>query len=83
VIRTVRARRAGATAAPTRHPVWVHRPTGDGPALPAHLPTFRIAASWRDVVEAVTREQGGRQRLRAVIYPCGPLQWLPPPPTAS
>lgn len=83
VIRTVRARRANVATPPARHPVWVHRPTGDGPALPPHLPTFRIASSWSDVVDAVTREQGGRERLRAVVYPCGPLQWLQPPaPTA-
>jgi nickel-dependent lactate racemase len=83
IMRTLRARRVDAAAPPTRHPVLVHRPIDGAATLPPHLPGFRLASSWGDVVDAVTREQGGRTNLRAVVYPCGPLQWLQRPHPAS
>jgi nickel-dependent lactate racemase len=76
--RTLHARRARDTA-PSRHPIWMHRPVEGGPPLPAQVAGFRFGPSWTGVLAAVAREQGGRENLRAVVYPCGPLQWVRAP----
>lgn len=61
------------------NPVWMYRPpVADAPALPATVPGMRVTSSWEDVVEAVTREHGGRPDLRVLVYGCAPLQWLQP-----
>jgi nickel-dependent lactate racemase len=60
-----------------------------GPIFPSLLqqaPGIRLTRSWRDVLVAVEREQGGRKDLKVAIYPCAPLQCIVqnhPPHTAS
>ncbi len=70
-------RRAPATATPPveRNPVIFH-PTAPPSSLPPSMGGMRTEASWERILEAVEREQGGRTQLRAVVYPCGPLQVL-------
>jgi hypothetical protein len=43
----------------------------------AEIPGMRVTtSSWDEIVEAVSREQGGREALRALVYSCAPLQSL-------
>ncbi len=44
--------------------------------LPAVIPGMSVVDSWRAVVEAVEREQGGKRALKVVVYPCSPLHCL-------
>ncbi len=69
-------RRGGTRPAP-RHPIWLYRPdAAHAPSLPAEIPGIRVTSSWEQVLEAVRREQGGRDALRATVYTCAPLQWF-------
>jgi nickel-dependent lactate racemase len=57
--------------------VWLFRPAPAGAAsLPAGVPGITITRSWSDVLGAVSREQGGRDDLRAAVYSTASLQWL-------
>jgi len=60
-------------------PIWLYRPPAEGGAaasLPAAIPGMRAASSWDEILEAVRREQGGEQALKAELYVCTPLQWI-------
>jgi nickel-dependent lactate racemase len=60
-----------------RNPIWLYRPAAaNGPSLPAEIPGIRVTSSWDEIIEAVRREQSGRDALRATVYTCAPLQWL-------
>ena len=60
-----------------RNPIWLYQPNvADAPTLTAEIPGMRVASSWDEIVEAVSREQQGRDHLRVVTYGCAPLQWL-------
>lgn len=56
-----------------RHPIWLYTP--NAACLPA-VAGIRPTDSWEEVLGAVHEEQGSRERLHAVLYPCSPLQWL-------
>jgi nickel-dependent lactate racemase len=72
--RLSRRRGAGRTG---RNPIWLYRPdVADAARLPAEIPGMRVTSSWDEIVEAVSREQGGREALRALVYSCAPLQCL-------
>ena len=59
------------------NPIWLYRPNADNAAsLPAEIPGMRVTSSWEEIVEAVRREQGGRDDLRAAVYSAAALQWL-------
>jgi len=57
------------------HPIWLYRP-GGGTPLPLDLAGLRFADEWSQVVESVRAEQGGKQRLRVIVYPCAPMQFF-------
>jgi hypothetical protein len=60
-----------------RNPIWLYRPNAaNGPSLPAEIPGIRVTSSWDEIIEAVRREQSGRDTLRATVYSCAALQWL-------
>jgi hypothetical protein len=60
-----------------RNPIWLYQPNvADAPTLTAEIPGMRVASSWDEIVEAVNREQQGRDRLRVMTYGCAALQWL-------
>jgi lactate racemase len=60
-----------------RNPIWLYRPAAvNGPSLPAEIPGIRVTSSWNEIIEAVRREQSGRDALRATVYSCAPLQWF-------
>jgi len=65
-------------AGPTGHkPIWLYRPdVANAARLPAEIPGMRVTSSWDEIVESVSREQGGRRVLRALLYSCAPLQCL-------
>jgi hypothetical protein len=70
-------RSRGGEAPAERKPVWMYRPAAPGAApLPPDIPGMRVTSSWEEVVDAVAREQGGRDDLRAVVYCCASLQWI-------
>jgi nickel-dependent lactate racemase len=58
-----------------QNPIWLYRPGDQLEDLPP-IPGFRIASSWPQIVQAVEAEQGGKKRLKALLYPCAPLQRL-------
>ena len=49
-------------------------PTATAEPFPARLGDLRPEPAWERILERVTEEQGGREHLRAVLYPCAPLQ---------
>ena len=52
-----------------RNPIWLYRPAAvNGPSLPAEIPGIRVTSSWDEIIEAVRREQSGRDALRATVY---------------
>jgi len=58
-----------------RRPIVLH-PTTSGVGLPAMLAGMRVEPSWERVLEILHREQAKTARIRAVVYPCSPLQVL-------
>ena len=79
LIRKVVRKATGQTAAPhpvRRNPIRLYSPlptSWDPTLLPSHIHTTQ---SWSEIVDAVQREHPGKQSLRAVLYPCAPLQIL-------
>jgi nickel-dependent lactate racemase len=71
------SRRVGAGQA-AGNPIWLYRPeVAHAANLPAEIPGIRVTASWNEIVESVSREQGGREALRAVVYSCATsVAWL-------
>lgn len=55
-------------------PILFHPTTGTD--LPPTLAGMRTEPSWERLVEIVEREQAQVARIRAVVYPCSPLQVL-------
>lgn len=50
---------------------------GAGPGdLPETIPGMRPVYDWEEILRQIDREQAGKARLRAVVYPCAPLQVL-------
>ncbi|MGH9076860.1 MAG: lactate racemase domain-containing protein [Acidimicrobiales bacterium] len=74
----IRAGRAGPTAAeagPTR-PIHLYRPAADGaPPIDARGAGVVATSTWEEILARVSAEQGDGP-LRAVVYPCAPLQRL-------
>lgn len=54
--------------------VWLYR-TGDlAVQMPSRVPGINITSEWREILEAVRKEQSNRDNLRALVYPCAFLQ---------
>jgi lactate racemase len=64
--------------APTspKNPIWLYRTGSHSDALPSPVRGMRTLSDWRQVLEIVHQEQGGRDDLNVVVYPCAPLQVL-------
>jgi nickel-dependent lactate racemase len=60
----------------TRLPIWFYQPLDRAGTLPSNIPGFRLAHSWPEIVQGIEKEQGHRKSLKAVVYPCSPLQCL-------
>jgi nickel-dependent lactate racemase len=58
------------------HPVWLYRPGVHAEPLPSQIPGMRVVCDWSEVLEQVKREQGDKNHIRVLIYPCAPLQCL-------
>lgn len=58
--------------------VWLYRPDTTSDDLPRNARGIRVTSSWAEIVQAVRKEQGGRDDLKVLLYPCAPLQWLDP-----
>jgi lactate racemase len=59
-----------------KNPIWLYRTGTHSDALPSSERGIRILCDWRQVLETVRQEQGGRDDLDVVVYPCAPLQVL-------
>lgn len=59
-----------------KNPVWLYRPGVQSVPLPSTMRGVHIRESWTEIVQAVKNEQGGRDRLKVLLYPCAPLQYL-------
>jgi lactate racemase len=72
-----RLSRRGRAGRADGNPIWLYRPhVEDAARLPAEIPGIRVTSCWDEIVEAVSREQGGRDSLRVMVYCCAALQWL-------
>lgn len=58
------------------NPIWLYRTGSHTDVLPSPVRGIRVLNSWSEVLERVRKEQQGRTKLKAVIYPCAPLQVL-------
>jgi len=54
--------------------LWLYRPGEHLEDLPPRIASIRIVKSWDEILRAVTMEQNGRTRIKALVYPCAPLQ---------
>lgn len=77
-IRKIRTTANGSSHHGPRNPVWLYRPQINSEPLRHTVPFIRVAESWEEILDAVTREQEGRKYVRAAVYPCAPLQVLRP-----
>ncbi len=59
------------------NPIWLYQTEPTSPDLPAKA-GISITRSWQEVLDNVAREQGQKQRLKVVIYPCAAMQFLDP-----
>lgn len=73
-------RRAGTASRlagrPEVRPILLYVPGQRPVGLPAELPGMTLVHEWADVLARIGDEQGGRDALEVVIYPCAPLQVL-------
>jgi nickel-dependent lactate racemase len=66
---------ADSRAAVGARPLWLYR-TSPGDDLPAQIPGMQVTSSWEKIVQQVRAEQGGKERLKVLVYPCAPLQCI-------
>jgi nickel-dependent lactate racemase len=57
-----------------RLPIIMYQTMHPTRPLPDRLPGMQIVATWAEVIDAVRSQQGGRNDLTVVVYPCAPLQ---------
>jgi lactate racemase len=72
----VRRESAAARTEEAANPIWLYVPGAAGKPLPTAIPGMTAVYSWAEIVEEVEREQSGKRSLKAVVYPCAPLQVL-------
>jgi nickel-dependent lactate racemase len=66
---------AGKTEArKAKNPIWMYRTGVQRNGLPPTLRGMRILHNWDEILNRVREEQGGRDNLNVVVYPCAPLQ---------
>ena len=62
-----------------KKPIWLYRTGIHVEPLPSEIPfQIRATSSWSEIVRAVQKEQPEKTRLKVLLYPCAPLQWLDP-----
>jgi lactate racemase len=59
-----------------QHQVWLYRPGQHSEPLPPRISSIQVEECWEQILQAVSVEQRGKKHLRALVYPCGPLQIL-------
>jgi lactate racemase len=68
---------SGVSRAPAKrvfnNPIWIYRVTNARQVVLPTVAGVKISSSWSDILEAISQEQGRRQPLKVVIYPCAPL----------
>jgi nickel-dependent lactate racemase len=67
-------RRRHGTPAPSTVPILLYQTVDPARSLPERLPGMTVVGSWADVIGSVRAQQGGRDDLTVVVYPCAPLQ---------
>ncbi len=65
----------GSKAAAGARPIWLYRTSLRGD-LPARIPGMKVTSSWGKIVHEVRAEQGGKEPLKVLVYPCAPLQCI-------
>ena len=56
------------------NPIWLYRPGDHSEKLPPFVPGINITSEWSEILKAIRNEQGNRDHLRVLIYPCAVLQ---------
>lgn len=57
-------------------PIWLYAVGRPPESLPAKIPEMVAVYEWSEILERIRQEQRGRSKLKAVVYPCSPLQVL-------
>ncbi len=58
------------------NPIWLYRTGNHSDVLPSPVRDIRTVSNWSQILEIIRKEQGGRNNLSVVVYPCAPLQIL-------
>jgi nickel-dependent lactate racemase len=72
--RSPETRRGGSTS--RENSIWLYVPGSSPSELPDTIPGMKPVYSWTRVLEKIASEQTGRDSLKAIVYPCAPLQVL-------
>jgi nickel-dependent lactate racemase len=64
----------GADNGKPSNPVWLYRTGDQAVKLPHKVPGINITSEWREIIEAVSKEQPKQDNLRVLVYPCSFLQ---------
>jgi nickel-dependent lactate racemase len=80
-LQAVRRRRSlrlpGKSGSESTYPIWLYRTeTETKHPLPVRIPGMQATSCWPEILDAITKEQQGKQSLKVLIYPCAPLQCL-------
>jgi lactate racemase len=59
-----------------KNPIWLYRTGNHSDVLPSPVRGMRTLSDWGQILETVRKEQGRREDLNVVVYPCAPLQIL-------
>lgn len=70
-------RAASALSTTPKYPIWLYQTEPSSPNLPT-VAGISFTRSWQEVLDNIAREQGRKQRLKVVIYPCAAMQFLDP-----
>ena len=57
-----------------KNPIWMYRTGSSKNSLPPAVRGMRVVHNWNEILGRVREEQGGRDNLNVVVYPCAPLQ---------
>jgi nickel-dependent lactate racemase len=74
--RIMKSARRGTAGGRQRPPVWLYCTDKPIKPLPSSVSDMRMNGCWQSIVEAISREQEQKKRLRVFVYPCAPLQFL-------
>lgn len=74
-VHSTKGKRLNSREQVNNHTVFLYRPGEHTAKLPSSIPGITQLTKWPEVIQAVQKEQGTRNSLKVVVYPCAPLQF--------